>query len=69
MPFNRYNDKNKINLTMQGNVLWILLSQDILHKFMSQRTRPSAVHHLEVTEEGKKNKEQRPGSTFCLLWL
>lgn len=36
---------------MQGNVLWILLSQDVLHKFMSQETKTSAVHHLEVTEE------------------
>lgn len=51
MSFNRYDNKNKIHLIMQGNVLWILLSQDVLHKFMSQETKTSAVHHLEVTEE------------------
>lgn len=55
---------------MQGNVFWILLSQDVLHKFMSQRTRTSAVHNLEVTEEkNQKKKEERPGSISGLLWL
>lgn len=42
---------------MQGNVLWILLSQDVLHKFMSQGTKTSTVHHLEVTEDKKTKKK------------
>lgn len=64
MPFNRYNNKNKINLIMQGNVLWILLSQDVLHKFMSHGKRTSAVHHLEVTDGGKKRDSRKVWEYF-----
>lgn len=51
---------------MQRNVLWILLSQDILHKFMSQKARTSAVHHLEVTEEGEKEIKKKGLGVFLV---